>query len=83
MKQLIYGSLNGMRIRQSSPQLYIPRKGARVPWKVQRLGAGVWGVWSDHRARASVDCGEMDGGDVREEVMVGTVEESWAAMEVR
>ena len=67
VKQLIYGSLNGMRIRQSSPQLYIPRKGARVPWKVQRLGAGVWGVWSDPRAGAAVDCRELlrggEGGD--------------------
>ena len=62
---------------------YIPWIGMRGFWKAQQLGAGVWGVWSDHRARASVDCGEMDGGDVREEVMVGTVEESWAAMEVR
>ena len=39
--------------------------------EVQRLGAGVWGLWSNPRARAAVDCGEMDGGDVREEIVVG------------
>ena len=30
------------------------------PWKLQWLGAGVWGLWSNPRARAAVDCGEMD-----------------------
>ena len=33
MKQLIYGSLNGMRIRQSLLQPYIPWPGTQVPWK--------------------------------------------------
>ena len=42
-----------------------------VPWKAQLLGAGVWGVWSNPRARAAVDCRETDGGDVREETVVG------------
>ena len=60
MKQLICGSLNGMRIRQSLPQPYVPWTGTQVPWKVQRLGAGVWGLWSNPRARAAVNCGEMD-----------------------
>ena len=41
VKQLICGILNGMRIRQSLPQPYIPWTGMQVPWKVQRLGAGV------------------------------------------
>ena len=41
VKQLICGSLNGMRIRQSLPQPYIPQTGMQVPWKVQQLGAGV------------------------------------------
>ena len=40
VKQLISGSLNGMRIRQSLPQPYIPRTGIQVPWKAQQLGAG-------------------------------------------
>ena len=40
VKQLICGSLNGMRIRQSS-QPYIPKTGMQIPWKVQRLVAGV------------------------------------------
>ena len=77
MKQLICGSLNEMRIRQSLLKPYIPWIGMRAPWKVQQLGAGVWGVWSYPRARASVDCGEMDGGDVRGEIVMGTMEESW------
>ena len=40
VKQLICGSQNGMRIRQSS-QPYIPKTGMQIPWKVQRLVAGV------------------------------------------
>ena len=71
MKQPIGGSLNGRRIRQSLPQPHIPRTGTSVPWKAQRLGAGLWGVWSNPRERAAVDCGEMDPGDVREETVVG------------
>ena len=69
-KQLICDSLNGMRIRQSLPQPY-SQTGTWVPWKVQQLGAGVWGLWSDLRERAAVDCGETDQGDVREETVVG------------
>ena len=42
-----------------------------VPWKAQQLGAGIWGLWSDPRVRAAVDCGEMDRGHVREETVVG------------
>ena len=41
VKQLIYGSLNRMRIRQSSPQPYIFWTGMMVHWKAQQLGAGV------------------------------------------
>ena len=40
-----------MRIRQSLLQLYIPQTGMLIPWKVQRLGAGVQGLWSNPRAR--------------------------------
>ena len=40
VKQLIWGSLSGMRIRQSLPQPYILWTGMQVPWKVQKLGAG-------------------------------------------
>ena len=28
-------------------------------------------MWSNPRARGAVDCGEVDPGDVREEIMVG------------
>ena len=31
VKQLPFGSLNGMKIRQSLPQLYIPWTGTQVP----------------------------------------------------
>ena len=41
VKQVICGSLNGMRIRQSLLQPYIPWTGMRVPWKAQQLGPGV------------------------------------------
>ena len=71
MKQLICGSLNGMRIRQSLPHPYIPWTGMLVTWKGQWLGAGDWGLWSNLRARAAVDCGETDGGDVKEETVAG------------
>ena len=67
MKQLICGSLNGMRIRQSLPQLYIPQTGTQVPEKAQQLGAGVSGLWSNPRARAAIDCRERNRGDMREE----------------
>ena len=41
VKQLTYGSLNGMRIRQYLPQPHIPRTRMQVSWKVQQLGAEV------------------------------------------
>ena len=72
LKQMIRGILNGMRIRQSLLQPYVPWTGMRAPWgPSQWLGAGVWGVWSDPRARAAIDYGETDQGDVREETVVG------------
>ena len=63
-KQLICGSLNGMRIRQSLLQPYVPQM-------AQQPGAGVQGLWSNPRARAAVDCRDTDQGDVREETVVG------------
>ena len=39
VKQLICGSLNGMKIRQFLPQPYIPQTGMQVPWE----GAAVRG----------------------------------------
>ena len=59
-----------MRIRQSLPQPYICQKGTLVPWKGQQLGAGVKGLWNNPRVRASLNCGEMDRGGVREEIVV-------------
>ena len=42
VKQLICGSLNGMRIRQSLPQPYIHTLDRNAgPWQAQQLGAGV------------------------------------------
>ena len=41
VRQLICGSLDGIRIRQSLLQPYIPWTGMQIPWKAQWLGAGV------------------------------------------
>ena len=60
VKQLICGSLNGMRIRQSLPQPYILWTGTLVSWKGQQLGAGIKGLLINPRARAAVDCREID-----------------------
>ena len=48
-----------------------PWTGMQVLRKVQRLEAGVEGLWSNPRVRAAVDCGEMNPGGVREEIVVG------------
>ena len=60
VKQLICGSLNGMRIRQSLLQPYICWAGTRVSWKGQQLQL---------EFRDAVDCGEMDREDVRNEIV--------------
>ena len=52
-------------------QPYIRWTEMQVPWKVQQLGAGVWGLWSNPRVRAAIDCRETDRWDVREEIVVG------------
>ena len=72
VKQLICGSLNGMRVRQSLPQPYIPWTGMQPPrrcssWELEFRDT-VLGLWSNPRARAAVDCRETD---VREETVVG------------
>ena len=81
VKQLICGSLNGMRIRQSSPQPNIPRAGMQVPWKAQQLGAGVQGLWSNPRARAAADCREgwrgCEGGDCSEKCQWRKARQPW------
>ena len=41
VKQLICGSLKGMRIRQSLLQPYIPWTETLVPWKAQQIEAGI------------------------------------------
>ena len=84
VKQLICGSLNGMRIRQSLLQPYISQTRMQVPWKVQQLEAGVWGLWSNPRVRAAVDCGGMIKGMWGRRLWWEMpVEESRAAMEAR
>ena len=60
VKQLICGSLNGMRIRQSLLKPYIPWTGTLVPWKAQQLEAGIWGWGSSLAVRAAVDCRERN-----------------------
>ena len=59
-----------MRIRQSLLQPYIPWTGTQVPWKVQQLGAGAQGLWTNPLARAAVDCGETDQGEGRREIVM-------------
>ena len=53
IKQLIYGILNGMRIRQALPQPYVPWTRTQVPQKAQQLRAGVQGLWNNLMARAA------------------------------
>ena len=77
-----------MRIRGSLLQPYIPWTGTRVPGRHSGLGAEVWGVWSNSRARAAVDSREMDRAKVREVIVVGNAcgdacGESRGAMEAR
>ena len=43
VKQLVCGSLNGMRIRQSLPQPYILQTGTLVFWK-EGAAAGSWSL---------------------------------------
>ena len=84
VKPLICGNLNGMRIRQSLPQPYIPQTGTQVLWKAQ-----CWEL--EFR-----DSGAMPGQGLlftaqrQNEGMWGRrlclempVEESWGAMEAR
>ena len=59
VKQLICGSLNRMRIRQSLLQPYRPWTGMPTQ-KAQKLDAGFQGFQSHPRTRAAVDCIEMD-----------------------
>ena len=73
VKQLMCGSLHGMRIRPSLLQPYICQAGTQVSWKGQWLGAGVQGLWSNPSVRAAVDSGETDRGDMREKIVVGNV----------
>ena len=71
MKQLICGSLNGMKIRLYLPQPYICWAGTRSPGK----GSGWELEFRDHgaipSATAAVDCRETEREEVREEIMVG------------
>ena len=71
VKQLICGSLSGMRIRQSLSKPYICLVGTWVSWKGQQLGTEVQGLWSKPTVRAAVDCRQRDRGDVREEIVMG------------
>ena len=41
VRQLICGSLNGVRIRQSLPQPYRPQTWTQISWTVQKLAAEV------------------------------------------
>ena len=70
MKQVICGSLSGMRLRQPLLQPYIPGQGRRSHgrhsgWELEL------GIAEQSQARGAVDCRETDQGDEREEVVVG------------
>ena len=81
MKQLICVRVNGMRIRQSLPQPYIPWTETLVLWKVQWLGAEVYGLWSNPRARAAVDWRDglrgCEGGDLGGKCQWRKARQSW------
>ena len=70
VKQLMCGSLNGMRIRQYLPQPYIHWAGTWVSWK-----GSSWEL--EFRDCGEIpECGllltgELDRGNVKEEIMVG------------
>ena len=69
---MICGSLNRMRIRQSL-QPYIPGQERWSPGRCSDWELEFRGLWSNPRSRAAVDCGEMDRGEVREEIVGGNV----------
>ena len=71
MKQLICGGLNGLRIRQSLPQPYIPQTGMQVPLKDVAAGSWSLGIVEQSQGEGCCYCQEMDRGDVREETEVG------------
>ena len=70
MKQLIWGSLNEMRITVLAAAIHTPDRDAGP---LEDAVAGSWslGFVEQSRARAAVDYGETDQGDVREEIVVG------------
>ena len=55
VKQVICGSLNGMRIRQSLLQPYMPRTGMQVPRKVQELEFRDYGMFLEQGLLLTVD----------------------------
>ena len=89
MKQLICDNLNGVRNTQTihATALYSPDRNASPP---ECMVARSWSIVIREQSQGEdcCCCGEMDGGDVWEEVVVGNVsempvEESRAAMEAR
>ena len=76
MKQLICGSLKGMRIRQSLQQAVHTTD--RDAGTLEGVTAGSWSleIVEQYQARAAVDLGETDegsgwGADVRKETVLG------------
>ena len=59
-----------MRIRQSLPQPYIPQTGI-VSVEGSAAGSCSLEIAEQPQGRAAADCGEMDQGDVRKEIVVG------------
>ena len=67
---MICRNLKGTRIRQSLLQPYVPRRNADL---LEGAAAGSWSleIVEQSRARAAVECGQMDRGGVRKEIVVG------------
>ena len=73
VKQLIRGSLNGRRIRQSLPQPYIPRTGTQISWKAQGWELECR-VVPQSQGEGCCDCRETDPGDVRAETLASLLQ---------
>ena len=71
VKQLICGNLNGTENQTVFATAICTLDSDTSPLEGTVAGSRSLGLWSNFRARAAVDCGEMDRGDVREETVVG------------
>ena len=71
VKQLICGNLSGTENQTVIAAAICTLDSDTSPLEGTVARSRSLGLWSNFRARAAVDCGEMDRGDVREETVVG------------